>query len=52
MERKYTFSGSCYFQRMKDKGLYTTDTSLIQKQVEEAGLSGYFSHSGKKDCVS
>ena len=52
MERKYTFSGSFYFQRMKDKGLYTTDTSLIQKQVEEAGLSGYFSHSGKKDCVS
>lgn len=42
MERKYTFSGSCYFERMKEKGLYTADIAQIQKRVRDAGLEGCF----------
>lgn len=40
---KYTFSGSVYFDRMKRRGLYTTDLKAIEKRVEEAGLTGIFS---------
>jgi hypothetical protein len=39
---KYTFSGSVYFDRMKRRGLYTTDLKAIEKRVEEAGLTGIF----------
>ena len=39
---KYTFSGSVYFDRMKEKGLYTVDVGKIRKKVEEAGLTGIF----------
>lgn len=39
---KYTFSGSVYFERMKEKGLYSLDVGLIQKRVDEAGLTGAF----------
>jgi len=40
---KYTFSGSVYFDRMKEKDLYTIDIEKIRKRVEEAGLTGIFS---------
>lgn len=30
---KYTFSGSVYFNRMKDKGLYTTDINAVQRHA-------------------
>ena len=40
---KYTFSGSVYFDRMKQKGLYLTDVKEIEKRVDEAGLLGVFS---------
>ncbi len=40
---KYTFSGSVYFERMKEKGLYSIDRKEIEKRVEEAGLRGIFS---------
>lgn len=40
LTKKYTFSGSVYFQRMKEKGLYTTDINEIRQRVEAAGLSG------------
>ncbi|HEY3275097.1 MAG TPA: FAD-dependent oxidoreductase [Syntrophorhabdaceae bacterium] len=40
---KYTFSGSVYFDRMKAKGLYTTDVEEIRKRVEEAGMGDVFS---------
>lgn len=36
---KYTFSGSVYFDRMREKGLYTTDLEVIRKRVDEAGLT-------------
>jgi len=40
---KFTFSGSVYFDRMKQKGLYTTDVKEIRKRVDQAGLAGVFS---------
>ena len=40
---KYTFSGSVYFDRMKEKDLYTIDIDKIRKRVEKAGLTGIFS---------
>lgn len=40
MGLKYTFSGSVYFERMKEKGLYTTDVEQIKKRVADAGLTG------------
>lgn len=43
MRKKYTFSGSVYFNRMKELGLYSTDVPAIQAKVEKAGLTGVFS---------
>lgn len=40
--KKYTFSGSVYFERMKDKELYTTDLDVISRKVDQAGLKGVF----------
>jgi hypothetical protein len=40
---KYTFSGSVFFDRMKQKGLYTTDVKQIEKRVDQAGMLGIFS---------
>jgi len=40
---KYTFSGSIYFERMKQRGLYSTDQNKIHKKVDQAGMSGIFS---------
>lgn len=42
MSRKYTFSGSIYFERMKELGSYTTDVAAIQQRVDEAGFKGFF----------
>jgi len=39
---KYTFSGSVYFERMKARGLYTTDRKQVEQRVGAAGLSGVF----------
>ncbi len=43
LQYKYTFSGSVYFEHMKQKGLYSTDISEIQKRVEQVGMKGVFS---------
>jgi len=40
---KYTFSGSVYFDRMKGRGLYSTDVREITQRVEAAGMAGIFS---------
>lgn len=40
--RKYTFSGSVYFERMKKLGLYDTDPERIGRRVREAGMAGVF----------
>lgn len=42
MRKKFTFSGSVYFERMKTLGLYTTDVEQIHRRVAEAGLEGFF----------
>jgi hypothetical protein len=39
---KYTFSGSIYYERMVQKGLYQTEIEKINHRVEDAGLSGIF----------
>ena len=40
---KYTFSGSVYFERMKQKGFYSVDRSEIERRVQKAGMTGVFS---------
>lgn len=40
--KKYTFSGSVYFERMKEKGLYTTNVDEIKQRVEKAGMTGVY----------
>lgn len=40
--RKYTFSGSVYFERMLEKGLYETDLKVIEARVDQAGLKNLF----------
>jgi len=39
---KYTFSGSVYFDRMLERGSYTTDVAAIRQRVAAAGLTGVF----------
>lgn len=39
---KFTFSGSVYFERMKQRGLYTTDVAEIRRRVAAAGLTDVF----------
>lgn len=44
MAKKYTFSGSVYFERMKERGMYTTDISRIDQRVRDAGMRGVFAN--------
>lgn len=43
MSKKYTFSGSVYFERMKELGIYITDSAEIARRVEECGIKDIFS---------
>ncbi|MDD4766203.1 MAG: FAD-dependent oxidoreductase [Desulfotomaculaceae bacterium] len=45
--KKYTFSGSVYFDRMRELGLYSTDIARIRERVDKTGLTGIFSKGGK-----
>ncbi|KAB2954613.1 FAD-dependent oxidoreductase [Heliorestis acidaminivorans] len=40
--KKFTFSGSVYFERMKSEGLYNTDVVAVHKKVASTGLAGVF----------
>lgn len=40
--RKYTFSGSVFFDQMKKRDLYITDVALIRKRVAKTGLTNIF----------
>ena len=40
---KFTYSGSVFFDRMKQRNLYSIDTGEIEQRVERAGLAGIFS---------
>lgn len=42
ISKKYTFSGSVYFERLKELGMYTTDKAKIAENVEKAGMTGVF----------
>lgn len=42
LETKFTFSGSVYFERMRELGLYTTAVSVVRSRVEATGLAGAF----------
>jgi len=42
MGKKFTFSGSVYFQRMKELGTYTIDHDEIEGRVAKAGMTGVF----------
>jgi hypothetical protein len=42
MTRRYTFSGSAYFERMKERGTYTTDVNAVRARVRAQGLEGVF----------
>ncbi len=44
---KYTFSGSVYFERMKDLGLYLIDANGIAAKIEKLGLTNLLN---KKIC--
>ena len=43
MGKKYTFSGSVYFDRMKALELYSTDKMEISSKVDKLGLANVFS---------
>ena len=39
---RYTFSGSVYFERMKEKGLYTIDLAEIKTRIEKNSLHNIY----------
>ena len=41
-KKRLTFAGGTYFQRMKDRQLYTTDVKTIRRRVEAQGLTGIY----------
>jgi hypothetical protein len=43
MSKKYTFSGSVYFERMKELNLYSTNLDEIVIRVKKSGLENIFS---------
>lgn len=42
LAKKYTFSGSVFFERMKELGLYTINVHEIENKVSELGLKDIF----------
>lgn len=42
LQKKYTFSGSVLFERMKERGLYTLDQDVIARRVAASGLTGVY----------
>lgn len=39
---RFTFAGSIYFERMKERGLYSTDIKEIENRITKLGLKGVF----------
>ncbi len=44
-QSRFTFSGGVFFERMKERGLYSTSVGEIHDRVAAAGLSGVFGRS-------
>ena len=42
LKERYTFAGAEFFERMKERGLYTTDREEIQKRLKKYGLNGIY----------
>ncbi|MBE6036244.1 MAG: FAD-dependent oxidoreductase [Clostridiales bacterium] len=42
LRTRYTFAGDHYFQRMKERGLYSADPEEIARRVKRTGLAGIF----------
>jgi hypothetical protein len=42
LTKKYTFSGSVYFDSMKKKNLYITNVEEIKKKVTQTNMKGIF----------
>ncbi|MFA5528467.1 MAG: FAD-dependent oxidoreductase [Peptostreptococcales bacterium] len=42
LSMRYTFAGSDYFKRMKEKNLYTTDVEEIKKRVKKLNLDNIY----------
>ena len=38
--RRFTFSGAAYFQRMKERGTYSTDAEAIHGKMKKLGVAG------------
>lgn len=43
MNIRYTFSGSVYFQRMKELGYYSVDRREIEKRIEKGSMAHIYS---------
>jgi hypothetical protein len=52
LSRRYTFSGSYYFQRMKEAGLYSSDPDQIHERVRELGFEGFFGDRALRECAA
>jgi hypothetical protein len=45
LKKRFTFSGSIYFERMRQMGFYTKDKSLIRRRVRKGDFTDIFLHS-------
>ena len=41
-QKRLTFAGGLYFQRMQEQKLYSTERRLIQKRVSAAGFADVY----------
>ncbi|HEY3313835.1 MAG TPA: FAD-dependent oxidoreductase [Bacillota bacterium] len=46
--RRYTFSGSTYFARMREMGLYSTDREAVRQRLNRLGLLGIMGNGARK----
>lgn len=42
LKTRYTMAGAGYFERMKEKGLYTTDRETVENRVRKYGLTNIY----------
>ncbi len=42
LQRRYTFAGSIYFDRMKERNLYTIDKEILKKKIKRLDLLDIF----------
>ncbi len=42
LKTRYTFAGVEFFERMKERGLYTTDSEVVRKRLKKYDLNGIY----------